>query len=81
MPALAAAKRGTGAKMRSATVIADSNQTKLCAYLSAILLAGLILNAAAGWWWADPVAAIGIAVLAAREGLEAWRGELCDDCC
>ncbi len=67
--------------MRSATVIADSNQTKLCAYLSAILLAGLILNAAAGWWWADPVAAIGIAVLAAREGLEAWRGELCDDCC
>ncbi|MGZ4762778.1 MAG: hypothetical protein ACXV7I_10115, partial [Ilumatobacteraceae bacterium] len=62
-------------------VIADSNQTKLCAYLSAILLGGLILNAVVGWWWADPIAAIGIAVLAAREGLEAWRGELCDDCC
>lgn len=81
MPALATAKRGTGEKMGSATVVADSNQTKLCAYLSAILLAGLILNAAVGWWWADPIAAIGIAVLAAREGLEAWRGEMCDDCC
>ncbi len=81
MPALAAAKRRTGHKMGSATVIADSNQTKLCAYLSAILLAGLILNAVSGWWWADPIAAIGIAVLAAKEGLEAWRGERCDDCC
>ncbi|MGZ4723303.1 MAG: cation transporter [Ilumatobacteraceae bacterium] len=80
MPALAAAKRRTGEKMGSAAVIADSNQTKLCAYLSAILLGGLILNAVVGWWWADPIAAIGIAVLAAREGLEAWRGELCDDC-
>jgi divalent metal cation (Fe/Co/Zn/Cd) transporter len=80
MPALAAAKRRTGVKMGSTTVIADSNQTKLCAYLSAILLGGLMLNAAVGWWWADPIAAIGIAVLAAREGLEAWRGELCDDC-
>jgi len=81
MPLLARAKRRNGTAMGSATVVADSNQTKLCAYLSAILLAGLILNATAGWWWADPVAALGIAALAVREGREAWRGETCDDCC
>jgi divalent metal cation (Fe/Co/Zn/Cd) transporter len=81
MPALATAKRRNGLEMGSATVIADSNQTKLCAYLSGILLSGLILNAVVGWWWADPVAAVGIALLAAREGLDAWRGDLCDDCC
>jgi divalent metal cation (Fe/Co/Zn/Cd) transporter len=81
MPMLARAKRRNGNAMGSATVVADSNQTKLCAYLSAILLAGLILNATAGWWWADPVAAIAIAALAVNEGREAWRGETCDDCC
>jgi divalent metal cation (Fe/Co/Zn/Cd) transporter len=81
MPMLARAKRRNGNAMGSATVLADSNQTKLCAYLSAILLAGLILNATAGWWWADPVAALGIAGLAVNEGREAWRGETCDDCC
>jgi divalent metal cation (Fe/Co/Zn/Cd) transporter len=75
MPALALAKRRTGKKMVSATVLADSTETLLCSYLSAILLAGLTLNALFGWWWADPVAALGIAWLAAREGLEAWRGE------
>ena len=80
MPILAAAKRRTGRAMASTTVIADSNQTKLCAYLSAILLAGLVLNATVGWWWADPLAALGIAVLAAKEGREAWQGEMCDDC-
>jgi divalent metal cation (Fe/Co/Zn/Cd) transporter len=81
MPMLARAKRRNGIAMGSATVIADSNQTKLCAYLSAILLVGLILNATAGLWWADPIAALGIAVLAINEGREAWRGETCDDCC
>jgi divalent metal cation (Fe/Co/Zn/Cd) transporter len=81
MPMLARAKRRNGNAMGSATVVADSNQTKLCAYLSAILLAGLILNATAGWWWADPVAALAIAALALNEGREAWRGETCDDCC
>lgn len=81
MPTLAAAKHQTGVKMGSAAVIADSNQTKLCAYLSAILLGGLMLNATVGWWWADPIAAVAIATLAAKEGLEAWRGEICDDCC
>ena len=81
MPMLARAKLRNGNAMGSATVVADSNQTKLCAYLSAILLAGLILNATAGWWWADPVAALAIAGLAVNEGREAWRGEMCDDCC
>jgi divalent metal cation (Fe/Co/Zn/Cd) transporter len=81
MPMLARAKRRNGNAMGSATVVADSNQTKLCAYLSAILLAGLILNATAGWWWADPLAALAIAGLAVNEGREAWRGETCDDCC
>ena len=81
MPMLARAKRRNGNAMGSATVVADSNQTKLCAYLSAILLAGLILNATAGWWWADPLAALAIAGLAVNEGREAWRGETRDDCC
>jgi divalent metal cation (Fe/Co/Zn/Cd) transporter len=81
MPILAGAKRRTGRAMGSSTVVADSNQTKLCAYLSAILLGGLLLNASVGWWWADPLAALAIAVLAANEGREAWRGDTCDDCC
>ena len=81
MPVLAAAKRRNGNAMGSATVVADSNQTRLCAYLSAVLLAGLILNATVGWWWADPIAALAIAALATNEGREAWRGETCDDCC
>lgn len=81
MPLLAKAKRRNGRAMASAAVVADSNQTQLCAYLSAILLVGLVLNAVAGWWWADPLAAIGIAVLAMREGREAWRGDTCDSCC
>lgn len=81
MPILAGAKRRTGRAMGSSTVVADSNQTKLCAYLSAILLGGLLLNASVGWWWADPLAALAIAVLAINEGREAWRGETCDDCC
>ncbi len=81
MPVLARAKRRNGMLLGSATVVADSNQTKLCAYLSAILLAGLILNATVGWWWADPIAALAIATLAVNEGREAWRGETCDACC
>jgi divalent metal cation (Fe/Co/Zn/Cd) transporter len=81
MPLLSRAKRRNGATMGSVTVVADSNQTKLCAYLSAILLGGLLLNATVGWWWADPVAALAIAALATNEGREAWRGEACDDCC
>jgi divalent metal cation (Fe/Co/Zn/Cd) transporter len=75
MPTLAWAKRRTGQQLNSATLIADSAETLLCAWLSAILLAGLFLNATVGWWWADPIAALGIAALAVREGLEAWEGD------
>ncbi|WP_100445111.1 cation transporter [Glycomyces xiaoerkulensis] len=80
MPALVWAKRRTGRELGSATVVADSTQTLLCTYLSAVLLAGLVLNATLGWSWADPIAALVIAAVAFREGVEAWRGEHCDDC-
>jgi divalent metal cation (Fe/Co/Zn/Cd) transporter len=74
MPVLAVGKRRTGRSLNSPTLVADATETLLCSYLSAILLIGLLLNATVGWWWADPLAAVGIAFLAAREGLEAWRG-------
>jgi divalent metal cation (Fe/Co/Zn/Cd) transporter len=80
MPLLVWAKRRTGRELGSATVVADSVQTMLCTYLSLIVLVGLLLNAALGWSWADPVAALVIAAVAVREGVEAWRGEQCDDC-
>ena len=79
MPLLTYAKRRAGRELGSNAVVADSMQTLLCTYLSAVLLVGLLLNAALGWWWADPAAALVIAAVAAREGVEAWRGE--DDCC
>jgi divalent metal cation (Fe/Co/Zn/Cd) transporter len=75
MPVLGVMKRRVGRAMDSRTLVADSTETLLCSYLSAILLAGLLLNATVGWWWADPLAAIGIAALATREGLEAWSGD------
>ncbi|MCP5029602.1 MAG: cation transporter [Actinomycetia bacterium] len=77
MPVLATAKRSVGRQLGSVTVTADSQQTWLCTYLSVVLLAGLVLNTAFGWWWADPVAALVIASLATREGMEAWRGDQC----
>lgn len=80
MPLLVWAKRRTGRELGSATVLADSTQTLLCTWLSAVLLVGLVLNASLGWWWADPVAGLVIAAVAVREGVEAWRGERCDDC-
>ncbi|MGC4810119.1 cation diffusion facilitator family transporter [Micromonospora sp. DT228] len=80
MPLLVRAKRRTGRELGSATVMADSTQTMLCTYLSAVLLVGLALNAAWGWSWADPIAALVIAGVAVKEGIEAWRGEHCDDC-
>ncbi|GGR99754.1 putative conserved integral membrane protein [Micromonospora fulviviridis] len=80
MPLLVAAKRRTGRELGSATVLADSTQTLLCTYLSVVLLAGLVLNAAWGWSWADPLAALVIAGVAVKEGAAAWRGEHCDDC-
>lgn len=75
MPALAWAKRKVGREMNSPVVLADSKETLLCSYLSAVLLVGLVLNAIVGWWWADPLAAFGIAYLAFHEGREAWSGE------
>lgn len=75
MPVLAIAKRKTGVAMGSSALVADSAETMLCSMLSLILLVGLLLNATVGWWWADPVAALGIAFLAFREGVEAWHGE------
>lgn len=80
MPLLARAKRRVAARLDSAALAADSRQTDLCAYLSAILLAGLALNAAFGWWWADPVAALIMVPIIIREGTQALRGEICDDC-
>ena len=72
---LARAKRRTGEALGSRALVADAQQTYACWYLSVVTLAGLVLNAAFGLWWADPVAALGIAVLLVREGLEALRGE------
>lgn len=80
MPLLARAKRRTAANLNSAALHADSRQTSLCAYLSVILLGGLLLNAWLGWWWADPVAALVMVPIIAREGYEAIQGETCADC-
>lgn len=97
MPGLSWIERRTGRELGSASAVADSKQTLICSYLSAVLLVGLLLNGALGWWWADPVAALVIAGFAVREGVEAWRGDACgtpladlvggdaraahDDCC
>jgi divalent metal cation (Fe/Co/Zn/Cd) transporter len=77
MPVLSAAQRRTGRELGSASAVADSKQTLLCTYLSAVLLVGLAVNSMFGWWWADPVAALVIAVVAVKEGREAWRGDAC----
>jgi divalent metal cation (Fe/Co/Zn/Cd) transporter len=93
MPFLSYAQRRAGRQLGSASAVADSKQTLLCTYLSAVLLVGLAVNSAFGWAWADPIAALVIAAVAVREGLDAWRGEGCcappadaddactDDCC
>lgn len=77
MPFLSWAQRRTGKALGSNAVVADSTQTLLCTYLSAVLLVGLVLNATLGWAWADPIAGLIIAAVALREGVEAWRGEGC----
>jgi len=94
MPVLSWAQRRAGRELGSRTAVADSKQTLLCTYLSAVLLVGLVLNSTLGWWWADAGAALVIAGIAAREGINAWRGDVCctvpgadaqhsedDDCC
>lgn len=81
MPLLARAKRRLAPALGSQAVVSEARQTELCAWLSAVLLVGLALNALFGWWWADPLAALAIAAVAAREGVEAWRAESLEDTC
>jgi hypothetical protein len=77
MPVLSWLQRRAGRELGSKTAVADSKQTLLCTYLSAVLLAGLALNSTFGWWWADAGAALVIAGIAVREGLTAWKGDVC----
>lgn len=79
MPLLVRAKRKVARSINSGALMADSKQTELCTYLSAILLGGLLLNALLGWWWADPVAALIMVPIVVKEGIEALRGETCCD--
>jgi divalent metal cation (Fe/Co/Zn/Cd) transporter len=79
MPLLVRAKRRVARGINSRALMADSKQTELCTYLSAILLGGLILNALVGWWWADPVAALVMVPIIVKEGIEGIRGETCCD--
>jgi divalent metal cation (Fe/Co/Zn/Cd) transporter len=80
MPILSRAKRKVGRELNSVAMQADAKQTDFCVYLSAILVAGLVLNALFNFWWADPVGALVMVPLIAREGIEALRGEKCNDC-
>lgn len=77
MPGLSWFERRTGRELGSASVVADSSQTMICAALSAVLLVGLVLNSTLGWTWADPLAALVIAAVAVREGRSALRGDIC----
>jgi divalent metal cation (Fe/Co/Zn/Cd) transporter len=81
MPLLSRAKRRVAEEMGSASLKAEATQTALCAYLSVIALAGVGLNAAFGWWWADPAAALCMVPIIVREGLEGVRGDACADGC
>jgi divalent metal cation (Fe/Co/Zn/Cd) transporter len=80
MPTLARAKRNIGRKLNSSATVSEASQNMICAYLSIALLAGLLANAILGWWWADPAAALVIAAVAAKEGVEAWQGKSCECC-
>ena len=81
MPLLARAKKRVARGLASRALEADATQTSLCAYLSVIALAGVVLNALLGWWWADPVAALAMTPIIVREGLAGIRGQSCDDAC
>ena len=80
MPLLSRAKRRVGHTLGSAAMDADARQTEFCTYLSGILLAGLLLNAVFGLWWADPVAGVVMVPIVAKEGIAGLRGKACDDC-
>ena len=77
MPTVSLIQRRTGQELGSHSAVADSKQTLLCTYMSAVLLLGLAANSLFGWWWADPIAALVIAGLAVREGINAWNGDAC----
>jgi divalent metal cation (Fe/Co/Zn/Cd) transporter len=77
MPVLSRAKQYVGKGLRSAAMSADARQTDFCVYLSAILLAGLLLNASFGWWWADPIAALAMVPIIAKEGVAGMRARAC----
>jgi divalent metal cation (Fe/Co/Zn/Cd) transporter len=81
MPLLARANQRVGRQLGSRATESEGSQNMICAYLSVALLAGLGANAVLGWWWADPAAAALIALVAVREGREAWRGEAACGCC
>src|SRR6267143_425660 len=81
MPLLSRAKRRVGHALGSAAMHADAKQTEFCTYLSAILLAGLLLNAIFGLWWADPVAGLIMVPIIAKEGVDGLQGKACEDCC
>src|SRR5216683_1611425 len=81
MPLLSRAKRRVGHSLDSGAMHADAKQTEFCTYLSAVLLAGLLLNAFFGLWWADPVAGLFMVPIITKEGIEGLQGEACNDCC
>lgn len=81
MPVLSYAQRRAGRELGSRSAVADSKQTLLCTYLSAVLLVGLVVNSLFGWSWADPIAALVIAGIAVKEGVDAWRGDACCASC
>jgi divalent metal cation (Fe/Co/Zn/Cd) transporter len=81
MPLLSRAKRRVGHALGSAAMHADAKQTEFCTYLSAILLAGLLLNVMFGLWWADPVAGLVMVPIITKEGIEGLQGKVCNDCC
>jgi divalent metal cation (Fe/Co/Zn/Cd) transporter len=82
MPFLARAKHRVAPLLGSRAQVAEANQTRLCAFMSAVVLVGLLANAVLGWWWTDPLAGLGIAGLAAVEAVRTWRAEsLADNCC
>ena len=80
MPWLARAKRRVAAELGSRALHSDSRQADFCAYLSAILLVGLALQFVFGWWWIDPLAALIMVAIIAREGVQGMRAQACDDC-
>ena len=81
MPLLARSKRQVADSLGSRALVADATQTSLCAYLSLIVLIGVLLNVLLGWWWADPIAALAMVPIIAKEGVEGLRGEVsCNEC-